>query len=293
MPTSPCRKAYDHRLHDITCEEGDPMLFRDLGVPRSTAASWIRRGQRPVVSAQVLALDQLELQAEVLALERRIKFLLAIIRLAFLLVRLSGFRLDTKHVPDGATKRSILDAIAHATKAIPLAVALRVLRLSAARYHDRSKRPPDRALDDRSSCPHTSPTQVTAKEVSDMRDMVVSQNYRHMSIFSLALRAQRIGKIFLSPSTWGRLIRKSRWLRPRHRVYPAKPKEGIWATKPNEFWHIDVTVIETARWHAHVFARGDRQFQPANPVLEAGSAPRTANHLSDSHRGSEESPQEW
>jgi hypothetical protein len=29
-----------------TCEEGDPTLFRDLGVPRSTAASWIRRGQR-------------------------------------------------------------------------------------------------------------------------------------------------------------------------------------------------------------------------------------------------------
>ena len=83
------------------------MLFRDLGVPRSTAASWIRRDQRPVVSAQVLALDQLELQAEVLALERRIKFLLAIIRLAFLLVRLSGFRRH-QHVPDRASKRSIL-----------------------------------------------------------------------------------------------------------------------------------------------------------------------------------------
>jgi putative transposase len=220
------------------------MLFRDLGVPRSTAASWIRRGQRPVVSAQVLALDQLELQAEVLALERRIKFLLAIIRLAFLLVRLSGFRLDTKHLPDGATKRSILDAVVHATKAIPLAVALRVLRLSSARYHDWRKRPPDCALDDRSSCPHTSPTQVTAKELSDMRDMVVSQDYRHLSIFSLALRAQRIGKIFLSPSTWGRLIRERGWLRPRHRVYPAKTKEGIRATKPNEFWQIDVTVIK-------------------------------------------------
>jgi hypothetical protein len=33
---------------------------------------------------------------------------------------------------------------------------------------------------------------------NDMRDMVVSQDYRHMSIFSLALRAQPIGKIFLS-----------------------------------------------------------------------------------------------
>jgi hypothetical protein len=153
------------------------MLFHHLGVPRSTAASWIRRGQRPVVSAHVLALDQIELQVEVLALQRRIKFLLAIIRLAFLLVRLSGFRLDSKHVPDGATKRSILDAIAHATKAIPLAVALRVLRLSAARYHDWNRRQQDCSLDDRSSCPHTSPTQLAANEVSDMRDMVVSQDY--------------------------------------------------------------------------------------------------------------------
>ena len=112
MPTSPCRQAYDHRLRDIVCEERDPTLFHRLGVPRSTAASWIRRGPRPVVSADVLALDQLELQAEVLALQRRIKSLLAIIRLAFLLVRLSGFRLDSHHVPDGAAKRSILNAVA-------------------------------------------------------------------------------------------------------------------------------------------------------------------------------------
>jgi hypothetical protein len=39
-------------------------------------------------------------------------------------------------VPDAAAKRSILNAVAHATKAIPLAVALRMLRLSAARYHE-------------------------------------------------------------------------------------------------------------------------------------------------------------
>src|ERR1039458_7847762 len=184
MPTSPCRKAYDHRLRDITCEEGDPLLFPDLGVPRSTAASWIRRGHRPVISTQVLALDQLELQAEVLALERRIRFLLAIIRLAFLLVRLSGFRLDTKRVLEPAAKRSILNAVAHATKAIPLAVALRVLRLSTARYHEWNKRPQDCSLDDRPSCPRTSPTQVTAKEISDIKDMVVSQENRPMSIHS-------------------------------------------------------------------------------------------------------------
>ena len=75
-----CRKSYDHRLRDLTCEEGDPKLFHHLGVPRSTAASWIRRGQRPVVSTEILAMDQFELQAEVIALQRRVKFLLAIIR---------------------------------------------------------------------------------------------------------------------------------------------------------------------------------------------------------------------
>jgi putative transposase len=213
-------------------------------VPRSTAASWIRRGQRPVVSAEVLAMDQLELQVEVLTLQRRVKFLLAIIRLAFLLVRLSGFRLDSQRVPDAAAKRSILKAVAHATKAIPLAVALRVLRLSAARYHEWNKRLQDCSLDDRASCPRTSPTQATAKEISDMKDMVVSQEYRHMSMRSLALRAQRMGKVFVSPSTWRRLIRERGWIRPRHRVYPAKPNEGIRASKPNEYWHIDVTVIK-------------------------------------------------
>ena len=69
-------------MRDLVCEERDPMLFRDLGVPRSTAASWIRRGPRPVVSAEALAMDQQELQAEILALQRRARFLLAIIRLA-------------------------------------------------------------------------------------------------------------------------------------------------------------------------------------------------------------------
>ena len=135
MPATACRRAYDHRMRDLVCEERDPGLFHHLGVPHSTAVSWIRRGPRPVVSAEVLSLDHAELQAEVLALRRRIRFLLAIIRLAFLLVRLSGFRLDSQRVPDGQTKRSILAAIASAQKAIPLAIALRVLSLPPARFH--------------------------------------------------------------------------------------------------------------------------------------------------------------
>jgi transposase InsO family protein len=59
----------------------------------------------------------------------------------------------------------------------------------------------------------------------------------------LALHAQRIGKVFVSPSTWYRVVRLLGWRRPRNRVYPAKPKIGIRAKAPGELLHLDVTII--------------------------------------------------
>jgi putative transposase len=197
-----------------------------------------------VVSADVLAMDGAELQAEVLALRRRIRFLLTMVRLAFLLVRLSGFRLDSQRVPQGETKRSILAAIAAAQKAVPLAVALRVLRLPPARFHAWRSLAQDCTLDDRLSCPHKNPSQLTAHEITTIGGMVQYASLRHMSLRALALHAQRIGRVFAAVSTWARLVRERGWLRPRRRVYPAKPQEGIRASRPNEYWHIDVTVIK-------------------------------------------------
>ena len=65
-----------------------------------------------------------------------------------------------------------------------------------------------------------------------------------MSIRGLALRAQRIGKVFAHPGTWAKLIRERGWLRPRLRLHPAKPRIGFRAGAPNEAWHIDVTIIK-------------------------------------------------
>ena len=50
--------------------------------------------------------------------------------------------------------------------------------------------------------------------------------------------------MFAAPATWARLIRERGWRRPRQRVYPASPKEGIRAIKPGELLHIDVTIIK-------------------------------------------------
>jgi hypothetical protein len=196
MPGTSRRRVYDHRMRDLVCDERDPDRFRHVGVPRSTAVSWIRRGPRAVVSSDVLALDHAELQAEILALRLRNRFLLAIIRLAFLLVRLSGFRFDSHRLPDGKAKSAVLCAVAAAKKVMPTAVALRVLGLSASRFHTWRKLAQACPLEDRTSCPNTSPTQLTAAEVSVIGDMVTDPDHRHMPLRTLALYAQRIGKVF-------------------------------------------------------------------------------------------------
>jgi len=81
-------------------------------------------------------------------------------------------------------------------------------------------------------------------EVANIKDMFLAPQYRHMPVSTLAVYAQRIGKVFASASTWGKLIRERGWLRPRQRVHPAKPTVGVRATAPNEVWHIDTTILK-------------------------------------------------
>jgi putative transposase len=91
--------------------------------------------------------------------------------------------------------------------------------------------------------PNTRPTQLTDMERRVMRDMVQGRDFRHFSIRALALHAQRVGRVFAAPRTWTRQIRLHGWLRPRLRLHPPKPKDGVSTAHPNELWHMDVTQI--------------------------------------------------
>jgi len=190
VPNRPFRRAYDHRIHASVCRERDPaLLLTQLGIPRSTAASWISRGARPVVTTELFAQDKRALRARVLKLERRVQLLVGIVRLLFVLVRRFGFRLDSQRVPSGEAKSSILGAIKRAKRHIPLAVALRVLGLSASRYHSWLRLEQACSLDDRSSCPRTIPSQLTHQEIATVHDMATAMEFRHMPIRVLALYA--------------------------------------------------------------------------------------------------------
>ena len=243
MPQLPgSRRSYDHRIREIVCQTGNPRIFQRLRIPRSTTASWLSRGHRSVVSLDwqhdlASVLDENE------RLKRRTRRQTAIIRLLVTLLKLSGFRLDEQRLPDGKAKARVLRAVDRCKHALPLKSALRVVRLSPARYHAWKQAEKRCELDDRSSCPRSHPTQLTPNEVSTIKEMVTATEYRHMPLRTLSVYAQRAGKVFASATTWAKLARQRGWRRPRRRVYPEKPKTGIRATYPNEYWHIDVTVI--------------------------------------------------
>jgi len=158
------------------------------------------------------------------------------------LLRLSGFSLTYRRLPQGSDKQNLLGVIDRASRFVRLPRLLACIGLSSSRYYD-WKNAQECGLDDFSSCPRSLPGQMTATERSEMRSMVQSEAYRHLSVGSMARLAARLGKVYACSSTWYRAIQSGNWIRSRKRIYPPKPRIGLRATKPNEYWHVDTTII--------------------------------------------------
>jgi transposase InsO family protein len=189
-------------------------------------------------------MDAMRLQAEVLNLRRRVRMLSAIVRLLVALLQALDVHLEQTRLPEGAAKTRLLRAIDRAQNALSRRAALRILGLSASRYHRWRRTAPVCELDDQRSCPRSIATRLTVTEILAIKDMVESPEYRHLPTGRLAILAQRLGRVFAAPGTWYRLVRERGWGRPRTRVHPAKPTNGVRAAVPDELWHVDTTVIK-------------------------------------------------
>ena len=236
------QKQYDHRLRRLIQNTGDLELAVRHGVPRSTARGWLKQSRTDVVSIDVLDMDAEALQRELLFLRRRVSRLLSLLHLVVVAIRVLDFSLDRVRIPEGARKQRLLRAIERTRTHLRLRDVLKLIGMSSTRYHAWLGKQ-ECGLDDLSCCPKSSPQQLTSQECLVIRDMVTADEYRHVSTGTLARLAQRLGKVFASPTTWYRLVRANNWRRPRLRVHPAKPTVGIRATRANEIWHVDTTLI--------------------------------------------------
>ena len=241
---APKRKqnCYDHRLRDAVFHLGQATTARYLDIPRSTIHGWKKARSKPVVTLVAPNSYVEELERRVHVLERRTARLVSLLRLCIVLLRLSGFSLVSRRLPKGEDKQKLLGSLDHASRFVRLPRLLQWIGISSARYYD-WKNSQECGLTDASSCPKSTPGQMTSKELSDMRLMLESEDYRHLSIGSIVRLASRLGKVHACSSTWYRAIQSGNWVRSRKRIYPPKPRVGLRATKPNEYWHVDTTLI--------------------------------------------------
>ena len=110
MTTLRTRRTYDHRIREMICETGDPDLFPELKIPRSTIRNWFRRGIPDVVTCDLLSVEKTELLAEMQELRHRTAVLGAIVGLLVAMLRVSEHRLDHERLPEGNGKRALLRA---------------------------------------------------------------------------------------------------------------------------------------------------------------------------------------
>jgi len=237
------KQSYDPRLWADFYETKDPNIFRQLSIPKSTRYTWCKRKPPTFISHESFDKTKIELIAENEKLRKRFNICTAMIRLFKTVLLISDFRLDEHRLRNGSDKYMLISSVEKARKLISLRSVCSCIYLSASRYGAWKKAKVDCQLDDKSSCPKIFPNQTTRDEITVVEDMFTSEQYDHFSIRALALHAQRIGKVFLSPSTWGKLIRKYGWNRPLKRIHPPKPRIGIRASRPNQYWHIDVSIL--------------------------------------------------
>lgn len=236
------QRSYDHRLRQFVCTTGDTAHALRIGVPRSTANGWLQPRVQSVISLSQFGQHVESLETEVARLQLQVSRLRHLLRLLFLIFRISGFSFQNCRIPCSSDKSKLINLINNAATVIPVGRLLNVIGLSRSRFYAWSDIEACE-LADNSSCPKSFPTQMSVAEVDTMRSMITSTDYRHLSTGALARVARKLGKVFAAPATWYRLVRRHHWRRLRVRVYPPKPKVGIRACKPNAIWHVDTSIL--------------------------------------------------
>ena len=201
LTTARVLNRYDHRLRDLVHATADSTIARINGVPRSTVAGWIKHKPKAIVSVQQFAPNppQLlqELQQEAVRLRAQIAKRRSLLRLIFLILRLSGFKLERYRIPVPKNKTKLIQAVDRATAVISKRSVLAVIGLSALRYHS-STNADICQLTDLPSCPKSHPNQLTGDEVAAMRDMVEDKELGHLTTCALVRLARKLGKVFAS-----------------------------------------------------------------------------------------------
>ncbi|MCB9236216.1 MAG: transposase family protein [Bacteroidia bacterium] len=142
-------------------------------------------------------------------------------------------------------KSDIVNAVLKASNTLRPGKSIRIFRISRSTWQDwlvRVKHPCPESFE--FLCLKRRPNQATTGEVVRIKALLTDPDLMQWPVCSVAWYALREGIVSLSLSTWYKYNR----LLVIRRPLPCKRDrqiEGLRATQPNEYWHLDVTVFKT------------------------------------------------
>lgn len=221
---------------------GNIHLFPGHNIPRTTAQYWVKTKKRrnPILLAENSKLLSTEREGlkQALEKERALTTLLKAIRSIF------PYDFQRKRVTCKSTRQRIVAAIQACLKFHNLDFCLQLVGLSKSAYQRwRCENSFCRAA--KTVLGRRTLSQLTEQEVKIMKTYLTSKKYAHLSIPSLHWLAQREGLLFCCLETWYKYFRHFEWKRPWQKIKRIFRREGVRATRANEIWHVDVTLITT------------------------------------------------
>jgi len=142
-------------------------------------------------------------------------------------------------------KKNIIIEISKAKKHNKLYKCLEAIGLSLSSYK-RWKAEIKPCVITKDICAKSNNSTITLEELEKLRFYITSAKYQHIPISRLYLLAQREKKLFCSLNTWYKYNTIFEWRSFIPLKYKRNNKIGLKAIRPNQYWHIDVSVIEIA-----------------------------------------------
>ena len=240
MHSATAYRRYPEIVKEEVSRTGNIYLFPDLKIPRTTAQYWVKKQKRQrapnVVQFESVYKRKSEFLLEELAKEKAMRELLETVRKVF------PYDFKSKQLKNKLSRAQIITAIRKCIKYHKLSHCLGAIGLSKSAYLRWSSES-SLCKKTNSLCDRRSPSQLTSEELATMKKFVTSKKFAYISVASLHLLAQRTGELFCSLDTWYRYIRCWEWKRPWTKDQKKIIKTGIRASRPNEIWHVDVTVV--------------------------------------------------
>ena len=100
----PSRRTYDHQIREAIVANGDPRLFPELNIPPSTTRTWLKAGERDVVTVRS---TETQPYIRVARLEKQLRVLREIVRLLLAWKRASSLSIPNEIPSDSYVQKVV------------------------------------------------------------------------------------------------------------------------------------------------------------------------------------------